>query len=243
MQKHKPRFQDTSFTNTSIADVQRCLRLNDLDEIGDNCHHLVFHMMGLFSFRHWSVPRTLEYWYGFLRHVKTPLTHVTVHPDCFEQWRAWHRPYGLPVVADPGCVWSDGGMGGYCTEFYVDNIEVGNIVNPMGSCIDVGFGLERLEQVSGTPRRQSQVERLVYTLDVLAQSGVTPGPKTQRYVMRKLVRLLREQDGVWDNPIYQQELKRCEEQRKLYERLKNRHSDKPAHWWWDTHGIDVEHLT
>lgn len=168
------------FIGSTIADVQRCLRLNDLAAIDDDHHHLVFHMMGLFTFRDWTVPQAIAFWHGYLRSIGVVLTHVTVHPDCVDEWSAWHQPYGLPVLTDTDCLWTDGGMGGHSTEFYVGHVEVGNIVNTLGTCIDVGFGLERLEQVTGRPRNLSGTERLRYTLDVLEGSGVAPGPKGAR---------------------------------------------------------------
>jgi alanyl-tRNA synthetase len=242
MQKHKPSFRDTSLSGRTVADVQRCLRLNDLAEIDDDHHHLVFHMMGLFSFRDWTVPQAIAFWHGYLRQIGVPLTHVTVHPDCLDEWSEWHRPYGLPVLPDTDCLWSDGGMGGYSTEFYVGHVEVGNIVNPLGTCIDVGFGLERLEQVTGRPRNLTGLERLRYTLDVLASSSVRPGPKGQGYVMRRLLRTLRERGGTWDHPLFEAERLRYDKQRQLYERMKRRHPDKDASWWWDTLGIDLTEL-
>jgi len=242
MQKHKPLFRDTSLIGHTRADVQRCLRLNDLDEIDDDHHHLVFHMMGLFSFRDWSVKQGIEFWYQYLLSQNVPLTHVTVHPDRMDEWSHWHKPYGLPIVADPECQWSDGGISGYCTEFFVGDIEVGNIVNPLGTCLDVGFGLERLEQVTGSPRNLTGIARLQYTLDVLVDSGVAPGAKTQSYVMRRLMRTLRERGGSWDNPRWDKELQRHERQRRLYERLKKHNLDKDEGWWWSTHGIVLSEM-
>lgn len=237
MQKHKLSFRDPTLIGHTISDVQRCLRLNDLAEIDDNRHHLVFHMMGLFSFRDWSVERGIKFWYQFLRTLNVPLTHVTVHPDCLVEWSRWHQFHNLPVVADPECRWSDGGISGYCTEFFVGELEVGNIVNPLGSCLDVGFGLERLEQATGGQHRGNGVERLQYTLDVLADSGVLPGPKTQGYVMRRLLRSLRERGAQWEHPLWELEVRRHENQLKLFQRLHKRNLGKDATWWWDTHGI------
>lgn len=242
MQKHKPSFLNTSLSGRTLADVQRCLRLNDLAEIDDDRHHLVFHMMGLFSFRDWTVPQAIAFWHGYLHSIGVVLTHVTVHPDCLAEWSSWHEPFGLPVLPDIDCLWTDGGMGGYSTEFYVGQIEVGNIVNPLGTCIDVGFGLERLEQVTGRPRNLTGVERLRYTLDVLESSGVVPGPKGQGYVMRRLVRALRERGCTWDSPLFVIEMARAEKQRNLYERMKRRHPDKDNAWWWDTLGINLDEV-
>lgn len=74
---------------------------------------------------------------------------MTIHPDRLVEWTPL---YGgrVPIVPDPECIWSDGGISGYCTEFYKDGVEIGNIVNPLGTCIDVGFGAERLDMHAST---------------------------------------------------------------------------------------------
>jgi hypothetical protein len=52
------------------------------------------------------------------------------------------------VRHDSGCVWTDGNVGGFCSELFTpDGVEVGNLVNPLGHSIDVGFGYERILQV------------------------------------------------------------------------------------------------
>ena len=49
MQQFKERFK--SEETGTLANVQSCIRLNDLEEIGDGTHYLYFDMIGLFSFR------------------------------------------------------------------------------------------------------------------------------------------------------------------------------------------------
>lgn len=54
---------------------------------------------------------------------------------------------------------------------YIDDIEIGNIVNPLGHSIDCGFGLERLVQVMGyNPPTPS--EHLLDVLDILSSQGI-----------------------------------------------------------------------
>lgn len=50
MQQFKSKFKDVEHKGT-VSNIQSCLRLNDLDEIGDGEHLLYFNMIGLFSFR------------------------------------------------------------------------------------------------------------------------------------------------------------------------------------------------
>lgn len=51
MQQFKSLYSDANFSGT-FANLQSCLRIGDLDEIGDGAHLLYFNMIGLFSFRH-----------------------------------------------------------------------------------------------------------------------------------------------------------------------------------------------
>uniref|UniRef100_UPI0039C3A3FF hypothetical protein n=1 Tax=Pseudomonas aeruginosa TaxID=287 RepID=UPI0039C3A3FF len=54
------------------------------------------------------------------------------------------KSLGYEVVDDLDCQWSDGEIGGYCSEVYWRGIEIGNLVNTLGTMTDVGFGFERL---------------------------------------------------------------------------------------------------
>ena len=64
MQQFKSKFKDTNFKGT-LSNIQSCLRLNDLDEIGDGSHLLYFNMIGLFSFRELTVTQTIDIWMEF----------------------------------------------------------------------------------------------------------------------------------------------------------------------------------
>lgn len=46
MQQYKKQFKDTSIVGVTKANIQSCLRLLDLDSIGDGTHFLYFNMMG-----------------------------------------------------------------------------------------------------------------------------------------------------------------------------------------------------
>jgi len=54
MQEFKSLFKN-KVVELTLANVQRCLRLNDLDELGDSSHQLCFDMLGMFSFRKLTV--------------------------------------------------------------------------------------------------------------------------------------------------------------------------------------------
>jgi alanyl-tRNA synthetase len=238
MQQYKPRFSDPSHSGT-VANSQACLRMGDLDEIGDGTHFLHFTMLGLFSFREMTVGDAIDFWLGFLGSLGLKPDHVTIHPDRIEDWSPLYDGTGIPIVPDPECTWSDGSISGYSTEFYKDGIEIGNIVNPLGTCIDVGFGAERLDMVVNGTRPESALETLVSTVETIIRSGYRPGSKEQGYVHRKLLRRIHGMGGSIDHEFFTDEAERQEKIARRYEKLRVKHPDKPPEWWFDTHGIDL----
>lgn len=237
MQQFKSFFKDENHKGT-ISNIQSCLRLNDIDEIGDGTHLLYFNMIGFFSFRDWSVIQAIDYWMGFLKRIGITPDYITIHPDKPE-WSKFYDKYGVEVRFDEECIWSDGEIGGYCTEFYKDDIEIGNIVNPLGNCIDVGFGLERIEMVlNNTPK--SKEDTLKETVFKMIESGFAPGNNKQGYILKKLLRLCHKNGVAIDHDFYRDEVVRQEKILVKWERLKDKHKDKPKEWWWDTHGIDLD---
>jgi alanyl-tRNA synthetase len=240
MQQFKPLFIDPAYTAT-FANLQSCLRLGDLHEIGDGTHLLRFDMLGLFSFRQMNVGQAIDFWLGFLEDIEAWPDYVTIHPDRMAQWSPLYRGRA-PIRPDPECTWSDGSITGHCTEFYRDGVEIGNIVNPLGTCVDAGFGLDRLDAlVNGTPP-MSPAEILVDGIESIIASGYRPGPKTQGYVLRKLLRRLWAIGGSLDHPYFGAEAARQQRLRDRYARLKPHHPDKPPDWWFDTHGIDLDEV-
>ncbi|WP_245303080.1 alanine--tRNA ligase-related protein [Rhizobium esperanzae] len=237
MQRYKSLFSDPSYRGT-VANSQACLRMGDLDEIGDGTHLLHFTMLGLFSFREMTVGDAIDFWLAFLGTLGFMPDHVTIHPDRLFEWTPLYRGR-VPVIPDPECIWSDGSITGYCTEFYKDGVEIGNIVNPLGSCIDVGFGAERLDMiVNGTPQSDA-LDTLRETVMTIVESGYRPGNKEQGYVLRKLLRRIHKMGGALDHPFFKDEVERQTRLRAKYLRLRDRYSAMSADWWFDTHGIDL----
>jgi alanyl-tRNA synthetase len=237
MQQFKSKFKDLEYNGT-ISNIQSCLRLNDIEEIGDGSHLLYFNMIGFFSFREWTVPQTINYWMGFLNQIGIKPDYITIHPDKPE-WSEYYKDYDVEIRYDVECTWSDGEIGGYCTEFYKDGIEIGNIVNPLGTCIDVGFGLERLEMVL-TGNGRSKEETIRETVIKIIDSGFSPSYSKQGYLLRKLLRICYLDGILIDHPFYEEEIKRQEKIISKYNKLKEKHKDKSKEWWWGTFGIDID---
>lgn len=244
MQQYENMFTDLNVIDTTIANIQPCIRIKDMEEMGDGIHLLYFNMLGLFSFRGMSVPATIDFWMEFLFELGVKVSQITIHPDKFDEWKLYYSNYKVNLQIDEGCIWGNGsGLEGYCTEFYVNDIEIGNIVNINGDCIDVGFGYERLNSIVNKMSKETKVRILQNAIIAIIDSGCSPGPKLQGYVLRKLLRIFAKEGGKLDHKFFYNEIKRQERLVRLYNRLKTKHKDKSKAWWYDTHGINLDELT
>lgn len=235
MQRYKNKFKNESYVDTT-ANIQSCIRMNDFNEIGDATHLLHFNMMGLFSFRELTIKDAIDFWMQFLEEeLKLKIDYVTIHPDKEE----WKKYYSIPVRIDNECKWSDGEIGGYCTEFYINDIEIGNIVNPLDTCIDVGFGLERLNMMVNGINNKSKLETLVDAAQSIILSGYKPSNLKQGYILRKILREIYKLDGSIKHNFFEEEKERQKRIFEKYQILKKKHLDKTKEWWYETHGIDI----
>lgn len=252
MQPLKPRFQTPD--GTSHGNVQYCVRTNDIDEVGDGTHLTFFQMIGSFGFGTNDYQRHCDMWMGIMRDLDIPVTHVEVHPDS-----GLDHCWTFSVKHNPNCVWSDGNVGGYCSELFVGDLEVGNLVNPLEHSIDVGFGYERLLQIMEGKTRVDETSLFRQDLDsvsrdhfrtlcVFYEQDITPGNKGRNYVCRRLIRRfmrLNPQDvecpfTVWIGD----ERKRMEKSLRDGQRYWRNNGDQSERFWWDTFGIlpDEVHL-
>lgn len=241
MQQFKDKFKNPD--NTTIANIQSCIRLNDLEEIGDGTHMLHFKMLGLFSFGEMSLNEAVDFWVDFIKGcLGIKIDYVTIHPDKFDTWKWLYELHHIPIKLDNECIWSDGEMGGYCTEFYHDNVEIGNIVNTMDKFIDVGFGFSRINDIINGKNELTKNDILSDAINKIIEAGFKPGPQKQGYVLRRLLRQLYKSGGSIEHPFFTKEVERQEKAKVRYERLKIKHRDKPKEWWFDTHGIDLDEM-
>lgn len=244
MQKYKNLFKDTRYKGT-FANIQQCLRLNDLNELGDGTHSLSFNMIGLFSFRELSVKQSIDFMMKFCLSIDIIPDYVTIHPDKFDEWRIYYKEYDfLEIRLDPECTWSDGDLGGYCTEFYKNNIEIGNIVNTIETCIDVGFGLERLLLVLGYEDCKTKLQLLEETCLLLIKNNVTINHWKQSHVLKKLVSESLFNGSTIDNDVFNYVRNSHKVIYKNFLQLSARRSnrDKPMSYYKETMGFDIRYL-
>lgn len=254
MQNHKSQFRHPD--GSKHGSIQSCVRTNDLDLVGDGTHLTSFQMVGNFSFGGNDYERSIDLWHNIVNDLEIKVSTVHVHPDSAEHEILW-KNRGYTIVHDLECVWSDGDIGGFCCELYVNDLEIGNLVNPLGHSTDVGFGLERILQVIENKSRVDETSLFDQsmspigrdhqrTVKLMRENGIKPGNKGREYVCRRLLRRMLRQDQTGFDPVI---LDWIEEERKMLDmRIKRaksswkRHKDKPVSWWWDSFGILPEEM-
>lgn len=255
MQNHKERFREPD--GSKLGSLQSCVRTKDLELVGDGTHLSFFEMLGNFSFGGGDYEESVELWDLILRDLGIPVSHVTHHPSQSRHRRLWVER-GYEARPDPSCEWSDGVVGGFCSEVFVGELEIGNLVNPLGHSTDVGFGLERLVQVvegeqhvQGTTLFRRDLPPVVSdhlrTLEVMRDSGVRPGPRGRGYVCRRLLqRVLPLLEDPGDLPTVEDWLREEEGLQRERVRRGRRHwkkfKDRSEEFWKDTFGLSSEDL-
>lgn len=156
---------------TKLASSQKCLRTGDIDEVGDDSHLSFFEMLGNFSFNDYFKKEAIELAWEFLikelsidkkRIYATYFSGENDIPADEESLSILKNIEGLEEVKPQGFsdnFWSlgtEGSPGGPTVEFYVDDIEIWNLVfneyvyrngkyeKSEFKGVDTGMGLERL---------------------------------------------------------------------------------------------------
>jgi alanyl-tRNA synthetase len=152
MQQFKPYYlgQASPFGNR-VASSQKCIRVDDIDEIGDDTHLTFFEMVGNFSFNYpdgegsYFKKEAIRFGYEFIAEVlELPIDYVTIFegddivPRDTESeniWKAIFAEKGVQIeirtCGREDNFWGPTGAEGPCgptTEIYVNNVEVWNIV-------------------------------------------------------------------------------------------------------------------
>ena len=101
MEQFKPYFARTAVPpNTRIMTVQKCVRTNDIDSVGDYSHCTFFEMLGNFSFGDYFKADVIPWTWEFLTKVvglDPDRFCVTIYSDDDEAFSIWHDTIGLPA--------------------------------------------------------------------------------------------------------------------------------------------------
>lgn len=132
MNQFKEYYQGTRTMGAiGATSCQKCLRTNDIDNIGDARHLSFFEMLGNFSFGGYSKADAIEWAYDFIvspEHLGLPADrlYMTVFEDDDEAIRLWHDqgvPYDhISRLGAEDNFWAAGPTGpcGPCSEVYFD---------------------------------------------------------------------------------------------------------------------------
>lgn len=238
------------------SSLQSCIRTNDIDFVGDGSHLTYFEMLGNFSFQNYDYSYACLMWNRIIRELHLPVSHITVHPTQQAHSLLW-KEMGYFVVEDESCVWSNGNIGGYCCEVFCDDLEVGNLVNPLEHSVDVGFGFERLVQVYEGKERVDDTSlfdtSLPYilrdhlrALTSLYNTGISPGAKGPNSICRQLVRrILPFQYTLpnWLTVWIEREKRLIEQKQSLLIKYENQFVNKSFEYWYQTYGLTEEEIT
>lgn len=248
MQNLKPRFRNPD--GSRFGNVQSCVRMNDLDLVGDGVHLTNFEMIGSFGFGAQDYKLHIDLWTAIVTDLGIHPVQVHVHPS------SGHAGlWSFPVEEDVSCVWSDGDVGGYSSELYQNGLEIGNLVNPLEHSTDVGFGYERLYQIVSGKARVDETDLFRQNLDpvsrdhfrllnLLFKNGIRPGNKGREYVCRRILRrFIHLNPGTGEFPEFvppeiERKSKALSKARSYFKR-KGKQSE---FFWWDTFGILPEEV-
>lgn len=127
--------------NPRIANSQKCIRTNDIENVGKTRrHHTFFEMLGNFSIGDYFKEEAITWAWEFLTDPKwigfdPKRLSVTVYPEDQEAYDFWHNKIGLPaerIVKLQDNFWDIGeGPCGPCTEIFYDRGEkYGDLSDP-----------------------------------------------------------------------------------------------------------------
>lgn len=210
MQQFKPYFagKDNPYSNKAIS-IQKCFRTSDIDEIGDKTHLTFFEMFGNFGFNGQVNKKLAINWaWEFLTDSRwMDIDKSRISATYYNGNRTGTKAdieskelleeigiKNITAQTDVDNFWGPTGDEGPCgptVEFYVDDIEVWNVVfnefwctkdnklssSSGGLSIDTGLGLERL-MMAVTPEATNIYETDVFTPIIRTIKNYTPGEES-----------------------------------------------------------------
>lgn len=158
----KAYFEDRATPpRTSVTTSQKCLRTNDIDDIGDTSHCTFFEMLGNFSFGDYFKTEAVQWAWEFLTDVlklSSQDLRVTVYQEDEEAYNLW-RACGLPPERITRL--------GQKTNYWPANAIVEKSQGPCGPCSEIFFDRQPNEPFdidwNGEGERWLEIWNLVFT--------------------------------------------------------------------------------
>lgn len=204
-----------------IATIQKCVRTGDIDEVGDTTHLTFFEMLGNFSFGYpkesgsYFKEDSIKWAWEFLtKELNVEIGRLSATyfagddgiPADNESLLILKKVTGLPEDKIKGTgkdetFWSlgtEGSPGGPTVEFYIDGIEIWNLVfneyvmedgkyQPSESKgVDTGMGLERLMQVLNKQESVYHIDTFASAYHKIHQLYSVENHRTERIVLDHL---------------------------------------------------------
>ncbi len=219
MQQFKRFYLNPDETNFSrVTTCQKCIRTGDIDEVGDDTHLSFFEMLGNFSFGYpeknnsYFKKEAIEYAWEFLTEklkIEKSRIFATYYngekeaPEDIESLNILKSIKDLKEVKPQGfddnfwCLGTEGSPGGPTVEFYVDGIEVWNLVfneyvfsdgkyQPSRyKGIDTGMGLERLLTVingNGNVYQTDLFESIIKKIEEISKKKYSQNDRAYRII-------------------------------------------------------------
>jgi len=165
------------FGSRRVVSAQRCFRTTDIESVGDETHLTFFEMLGNFSFGEYFKAEAIAWGYEFLikelgfAPERLSATYFDGDQETLAELKKYFPESKIKVAGKEDNFWGPTGKEGPCgptAEFYVDGLEVWNLVFNEFFChgsreqylagkakleklkqpgVDTGMGLERLTAV------------------------------------------------------------------------------------------------
>ncbi|EPY06141.1 alanyl-tRNA synthetase [Paenibacillus alvei TS-15] len=193
--------------NPRIANSQKCIRTNDIENVGKTRrHHTFFEMLGNFSigdyFKEEAITWAWEFltskeWIGF----DPNRLYVTVHNDDEEAYKLWNEKIGLPadhiVKTGDDNFWDIGeGPCGPCTEIFYDRGEKYGTLEEDPECYPSGENERYLEVWNNVFSQYNHNKDGSYT--PLPNKNIDTGAGLERFAS-----ILQDVDSNFDTDLFQ----------------------------------------
>lgn len=196
----KPQF-------SKVVTIQKCVRIDDIEEVGDDTHLSFFEMAGNFSFNDYFKKEAIEWGIEFIKELgvsddRISFTYFKSDKEIPEDKESLEilknlkiSPQKIKAMGKEDNFWGPTGDEGPCgptVEIYVDGIEVWNLVfnqyyrtkdgkyeNLKTPGVDTGLGFERMLTILENKKNLYETELFLPTLNKISDIG---GVKRDRII-------------------------------------------------------------